>query len=33
MGMYVVLTAAATGMDSAKQTKILKKIEKGTNKR
>ena len=33
MGMYVALTAAATGMDSAKQTKILKKIEKGTNKR
>ena len=28
MGMYVALTAAAIGMDSAKQTKILQKIEK-----
>ena len=27
------LTAAATGMDSAKQTKILKTIEKGTKRR
>jgi len=33
MGMYVALTAAATGMDSAKQTKILKTIEKGTKRR
>jgi len=28
MGMYVALTAAATGMDSANQTKILQKIKK-----
>ena len=28
MGMYVALTAAAIGMDSAKQNKILQKIEK-----
>ena len=33
MGMYVALTAAATGMDSSKQTKILQKIEKGTKRR
>ena len=28
MGMYVALTASATGMDSSKQTKILQKIAK-----
>ena len=33
MGMYVALTAAATGMDSAKQTKILQKIEKEKRRR
>jgi hypothetical protein len=33
MGMYMALTAAATGMDSAKQTKILRKIEKDTKRR
>jgi len=33
MGMYMALTAAATGMDSAKQTKILQKIEKDKKRR
>jgi|TARA_B100001971_G_C17985497_1_gene429598 hypothetical protein len=33
MGMYVALTAAATGMDSAKQTKILQKIKKEKKRR
>jgi len=29
MGMYIALTAAATGMNSAKQTQILQRLEKG----
>ena len=33
MGMYVALTAAATGMDSSKQTKILQKLEKEKRRR
>jgi len=33
MTMYSALTAAATGMDSAKQTKILQKLEKDTKRR
>ena len=33
MTMYSALTAAATGMDSAKQTKILQKIEKEKKRR
>ena len=33
MGMYVALTAAATGMDSANQTKILQKIKKEKTRR
>ena len=33
MTMYAALTAAATGMDSAKQTKILQKLEKDTKRR
>jgi len=31
--MYDALTSAATGMDSAKQTKLLKKIEKEKRRR
>ena len=33
MTMYSALTGAATGMDSAKQTKILQKIEKEKKRR
>jgi len=33
MTMYSALTAAAIGMDSAKQTKILQKLEKEKNRR
>ena len=33
MTMFSALTAAATGMDSAKQTKILQKLEKDTKRR
>ena len=33
MTMYSALTGAATGMDSAKQTKILQKLEKDTKRR
>ena len=33
MTMYDALTSAATGMDSAKQTKLLQKIEKETKRR
>ena len=33
MMMYSALTAAATGMDSAKQTKLLQKIEKDKKRR
>ena len=33
MTMYDALTGAATGMDSAKQTKILQKIEKEKKRR
>ena len=33
MGMYVALTAAATGIDSANQTKILQKIKKEKTRR
>ena len=33
MGMYVALTTAATGMDSANQTKILQKIKKEKTRR
>ena len=33
MGMYIALTTAATGFDSASQTKILQKLEKETKRR
>jgi len=33
MVMYSALTAAATGMDSARQTKILRKMEKNSKRR
>ena len=33
MGMYIALTAAATGMNSAKQTQILQRLEKGKKRR
>ena len=33
MTMYSALTAAATGMDSARQTKILRKMEKNSKRR
>ncbi len=33
MMMYSALTTAATGMDSVRQTKILKKMEKNSKRR
>jgi hypothetical protein len=32
-GIYVALTVAATGMDNAKQTKILRNLEKNSKRR